>query len=113
MKIAVSACLLGENCKYNGGNNYSAKVADFTRGHEVVPICPEVYGGLPTPREPSEIVDVADLFCKSPFLFMTFLTVCFWQKIAGSFSFLICYPAIGNNIKMSELFSDYFRILNI
>ncbi len=57
MKIAVSACLLGENCKYNGGNNYSAKVAEFTRGHEVIPVCPEVYGGLPTPREPSEIVD--------------------------------------------------------
>ncbi len=57
MKIAVSACLLGENCKYNGGNNYSAKVEEFTRGHEVIPVCPEVYGGLPTPREPSEIVD--------------------------------------------------------
>ncbi len=57
MKIAVSACLSGENCKYNGGNNYSEKVAEFTRGHEVIPVCPEVYGGLPTPREPSEIVD--------------------------------------------------------
>ena len=57
MVIAVSACLLGENCKYNGGNNYSEKVAEFTRGHEVIPVCPEVYGGLPTPREPSEIVD--------------------------------------------------------
>ena len=57
MTIAVSACLLGENCKYNGGNNYSEKVKEYTRGHEVIPICPEVLGGLPTPREPSEIVD--------------------------------------------------------
>lgn len=57
MKIMVSACLLGENCKYNGGNNYSEKVADFIRGHEVIPICPEVLGGLPTPRTPSEIVN--------------------------------------------------------
>ena len=57
MKIAVSACLLGENCKYNGGNNYSEKVAHFTEGHEVIPVCPEVFGGLPTPREPSEIVN--------------------------------------------------------
>lgn len=56
MKIAVSACLLGENCKYNGGNNYSARVADFIRGHEIVPVCPEVMGGLPTPRIPCEKV---------------------------------------------------------
>ena len=57
MKIAVSACLLGENCKYNGGNNYSEKVAEFVIDHEVVAVCPEVMGGLPTPRESSEIVD--------------------------------------------------------
>ena len=57
MKIAVSACLLGENCKYNGGNNYSEKVMKFVEGHEVIPICPEVLGGLSTPREPAEIVD--------------------------------------------------------
>ena len=57
MKIAVSACLLGDNCKYNGGNNYSEKVAEFVKGHDVVPVCPEVMGGLPTPREPSEIVN--------------------------------------------------------
>ena len=56
MKIMVSACLLGENCKYNGGNNYSEKVARFIEGHEVIPVCPEVMGGLPTPRVPSEIV---------------------------------------------------------
>nr|MCR5356994.1 DUF523 domain-containing protein [Lachnospiraceae bacterium] len=57
MRIAVSACLLGDNCKYNGGNNYSEKVAEFVKGHEVIKVCPEVMGGLPTPREPSEIVD--------------------------------------------------------
>lgn len=57
MKIMVSACLLGENCKYNGGNNYSAKVAKYIEGHEVIPVCPEVLGGLPTPRVPAEIVN--------------------------------------------------------
>lgn len=57
MKIMVSACLLGENCKYNGGNNLSEKVMKFIDGHEVIPVCPEVMGGLPTPRVPSEIVD--------------------------------------------------------
>ena len=33
MKILVSACLLGENCKYSGGNNYNQAVCDFARGH--------------------------------------------------------------------------------
>ena len=56
MKILVSACLLGENCKYNGKNNYSERVAKYLEGHEVIPVCPEVLGGLPTPRDPSEIV---------------------------------------------------------
>lgn len=55
MKIAVSACLLGHNCKYNGGNNRSQKVLHFIEGHEVIPICPEVAGGLPIPRIPVEL----------------------------------------------------------
>ena len=57
MKIAVSACLLGINCKYNGGNNYSKKVAALACDNEIIPVCPEVLGGLPTPRDPSEIAD--------------------------------------------------------
>ncbi|MCR4691417.1 MAG: DUF523 domain-containing protein [Lachnospiraceae bacterium] len=56
-KIIVSACLLGQNCKYNGGNNYSKKVAEFIKEYEVIPVCPEVAGGLSTPRIPCEIVD--------------------------------------------------------
>jgi len=57
MKVLVSACLLGENCKYSGGNNRNEKVLAFLRRHEAVPVCPEVLGGLPTPRTPAEIVD--------------------------------------------------------
>jgi len=57
IKIAVSACLLGTNCKYNDGNNYSEKVIEYIKGHEVVSVCPEVLGGLPTPRESAEIVN--------------------------------------------------------
>ena len=53
----VSGCLLGENCKYNGRNNYSEKVAEFIKGHEVVSVCPECLGGLPVPRVPAEIVN--------------------------------------------------------
>ena len=57
MKIMVSACLMGENVKYNGGNNYSKALLAFVRGHDLVPVCPEVLGGLPVPREPAEIVN--------------------------------------------------------
>lgn len=55
-KILVSACLLGENCKYNGGNNKNEKVLELEKYFEIVPICPECFGGLPIPRQPSEIV---------------------------------------------------------
>ena len=53
-KILVSACLLGVNCKYDGGNNYSKEVDEFLKDYEIIPICPEIMGGLPTPRVPSE-----------------------------------------------------------
>ena len=56
MKIMVSACLIGENCKYNGKNNKNEKVLALLEGNEAIPICPEVMGGLPTPRVPAEIV---------------------------------------------------------
>ena len=58
-KIAVSACLLGENCKYSGGNNKNEKVLAFIKNKEVIPVCPEVAGGLPTPRVPAELVNGA------------------------------------------------------
>ncbi len=53
-KILVSSCLLGLNCRYDGGNNYSKEVEEFLKNYEVIPICPEIMGGLPTPRTPSE-----------------------------------------------------------
>lgn len=57
MKVVVSACLLGENCKYNGGNNFAPNVAELVKGREVIPVCPERLAGLGVPREPIEIVD--------------------------------------------------------
>lgn len=57
MKVLVSACLLGRNCKYNSGNNYDEKVTAFLEGKEVIPVCPEVLAGLGVPRTPIEIVD--------------------------------------------------------
>lgn len=53
--IGVSACLLGINCKYNGKNNLNQKVVEYIKGKEVCLICPEVLGGLGTPRIPCEI----------------------------------------------------------
>lgn len=55
MNILVSACLLGENCKYNGKSNYCEKVIELSKKHNLIPACPEQLGGLPTPRAPSEI----------------------------------------------------------
>ena len=57
MKILVSACLLGENCKYNGGNNLRQQVLAMGQEHELIPVCPEVAAGLGIPRIPIEIRD--------------------------------------------------------
>lgn len=55
MKL-ISACLLGHNCKYNGGNNLDLRWLDFANDKNVIPICPEQLGGLSTPRPPAEIM---------------------------------------------------------
>ena len=52
MRILVSACLLGYNCKYNGKNNLNKKIVEFLKDHEVIPVCPEMLGGLCCPRIP-------------------------------------------------------------
>lgn len=54
MKIAVSACLLGHNCKYNGKNNRNETILSLAENHTLIPVCPEVMGGMPTPRVPCE-----------------------------------------------------------
>ena len=63
MKIVVSACLMGESCKYNGLDNYHRELVEACErtGTEVLLVCPEVFGGLPTPRKPSEIGLISDL----------------------------------------------------
>ena len=55
MKFVESACLLGENTKYNGLNNRNEELIELLKGQEVITVCPEVLGGLSTPRYPSEI----------------------------------------------------------
>ncbi|OGR81075.1 MAG: purine-nucleoside phosphorylase [Elusimicrobia bacterium GWC2_64_44] len=54
--LLVSACLLGEKCRYDGGGKYCAEAMRLAERYEFVPVCPEVLGGMPTPRPPSEIL---------------------------------------------------------
>lgn len=56
-KILVSGCLLGLNCKYDGGNNYKEEIDEFLKDYDVIPICPEIMGGLPTPRVSAEKIE--------------------------------------------------------
>jgi uncharacterized protein YbbK (DUF523 family) len=51
--VLVSACLVGVNCKYNGGNNLKKKIRELVKKGKAIPVCPEQLGGLPTPREPA------------------------------------------------------------
>ena len=54
-KIIVSACLLGEACRYDGKSKPCEKVIALSEKYELIPVCPEVFGGLSTPRPPSEM----------------------------------------------------------
>lgn len=72
--VLVSACLTGVKCKYNGGDNYIKKIELLKDKANLICVCPEVDGGLATPRAPSEIKngkviskngkDVTDAFVK-------------------------------------------------
>ena len=53
--ILVSACLLGQSCRYDGKSKPCERVLALKDTYNLIPICPEVMGGLPTPRTPSEI----------------------------------------------------------
>lgn len=74
MKLLVSACLLGVACRYDGRSKLHPLAQELCRRHEVIPVCGEIFGGLPTPRLPSERReggvfasdggDVTDAFCR-------------------------------------------------
>ncbi len=53
--IMISACLLGIECRYDGGSKPVPGLPAKLAGFKLVPFCPEVWGGLPTPRPPAEI----------------------------------------------------------
>lgn len=52
--ILVSACLLGVNCRYDGGNGRQESLIGLIEKYNFIPVCPEQLGGLETPREPAE-----------------------------------------------------------
>lgn len=87
----VSGCLLGHNCKYNGGNNADKVVTDFCKNHKYIVVCPERAANLPCPRPPAERVgnrilnkegeDVTEAFLKGA---RTSLSMCLkMSEIAG------------------------------
>ena len=57
-RVLISACLLGADCRYDGKNNRlpAEKLEKLKEKYELIPVCPEAYGGLTTPRTPSERV---------------------------------------------------------
>lgn len=57
MNILISACLLGVSCRYDGKSVQNNDVLKLIGKHNLIPFCPEIYGGLTTPRDPSERKD--------------------------------------------------------
>ena len=53
-RILISACLLGTACRYDGESRECAAVKSLLDNYELIPVCPEQLGGLPTPRPASE-----------------------------------------------------------
>jgi uncharacterized protein YbbK (DUF523 family) len=72
--VLISACLLGEACRYDGKSSEQTELIDRIRDKQLISVCPEVEGGLPTPRPPAEVkgdqvlrengVDVTSQFIK-------------------------------------------------
>lgn len=57
MNILISACLMGINCRYNGKSEIIKELEELKNKYNLIPICPEIYGGLKTPRNPAEITN--------------------------------------------------------
>lgn len=64
MNLLISACLMGIKCRYDGGAQRLSRLDELMERYVLVPVCPEVMGGLSTPRDPSEIVNGRVISCK-------------------------------------------------
>lgn len=56
-KLLISACLLGVSCRYDGESKPLSDIERLMERYELIPVCAEIFGGLPTPRVPAEIID--------------------------------------------------------
>ena len=56
MNILISACLLGVNCRYDGTGIFIEQLHALKKKYHLIPVCPEIFGGLKTPRDPAEII---------------------------------------------------------
>ena len=56
MPVLISSCLLGIECRYDGGHNLDKKILEKAKDLQFIPVCPEQLGGLSTPRAPAGIV---------------------------------------------------------
>lgn len=69
MKILISACLVGAACRYDGAVSSSAldgeAIKRLSEKHTLIPFCPEIYGGLQTPRDPAELQSDGRIITKS------------------------------------------------
>lgn len=63
-RMLISACLLGVNCRYNGTGGSLAEIGNLMELAELIPVCPEVLGGLSTPRPPAERVGNRVISCE-------------------------------------------------
>ena len=52
--LLISACLIGAPCRFDGKSKPCVNISELAEKYNLIPICPEIYGGLPTPRVPSE-----------------------------------------------------------
>lgn len=52
--LLVSACLMGVRCRYDGGGSPAPGIERLKERYQLIPVCPEIMGGLPTPRPPAE-----------------------------------------------------------
>lgn len=55
-KLLISACLLGVSCRYDGESKPLSNIEKLMEKYELIPVCAEIFGGLPTPRIPAEII---------------------------------------------------------
>lgn len=130
MRILVSACLLGYNCKYNGKNNLNKKIVELLKDQEVIPVCPEMLGGLCCPRIPCEKVgdrildkegnDCTKQFIKGAEIALNIakekqVDIAILQRRSPSCGYSVIYDGTftGNLVTGSGVFAQMLQGLNI